>query len=124
MVGSRLRLVHSQIGDSEPREIWPGLTLSGARSTSSGSSGWKKNGDGLAARAVWPLLPNSVRSSPRMTSKPGVSSPHIFSRSISESRRLRVCDVSCRRYVEMRGGASVRVSAAMVHRLHQHILAL
>ena len=50
IVGSRSRLIHSQIAASEPRRMRPELSCSGAPSTSSDSTGPKKYRDGLATR--------------------------------------------------------------------------
>ena len=39
ILGNRELLIHSQIADREPREIWPALACSGARSTNNTSIG-------------------------------------------------------------------------------------
>jgi len=75
MVGSWSRLIHSQIGASEPREIRPGLGWSGSPSIKKGSSGAKKYLVELPVRLVgWPALRNSARKASSTAAAPGISS--------------------------------------------------
>jgi len=90
IVGNRSRVIHSQIGPSEPRAIRPELACSGAPSISRSSTGAKKYREGLLAR-VWgdPSLPSSARSRAWISADPGMSTPQCSSRSSSLSRQLR-----------------------------------
>ena len=93
-------LIRSRSPPEQPRDIWPELASSGARSTKENFDGPERSGatDFRPAFGIGRALRNSVRSSARMTSEHGMSSPYICIRSISTSKFLRACGGICRRY--------------------------